>query len=391
MKIITVETLKAFLDELNKKYGTEFYSKVEADTTFQRKGESGGAGVDAFYKWLKERNYDLTNFRGLEDVFPVKDFPEIKVVNLAGGDTQIAGTGAPYATVEYEGKQVQIGGDCHFVLDGITPLVDGDFVQIICYDYAGRKKTFLFTVGNVEYAVPEGTTEITEDTVEQYNLNRAGRLIFPPSVKSVENYAFSNCSLLTSVSMPLCTSVGGASFGGCSSLTNVSLPSCTSVGISAFEECKKLTSVSLPSCTQVADDAFHGCSSLTNVSFPACTQVSDNVFRDCSSLTNATLPACTSVGRFAFGGCASLASISLPACTQVGQGAFVMCEKLASVNLPVCTSIGEMAFQMSSPQNVIFSDKWKPFLRIGLPHGTNIYNPDKTKKVDWNTMSWVNV
>lgn len=43
MKIITVETLKTFLDELNKKYGTEFYTKVEADTTFQRKG---GGNVD---------------------------------------------------------------------------------------------------------------------------------------------------------------------------------------------------------------------------------------------------------------------------------------------------------------------------------------------------------
>lgn len=50
MKIITVETLKKFLDELNKKYGTEFYTKTEADTTFQRKGESsGGEGADAFF------------------------------------------------------------------------------------------------------------------------------------------------------------------------------------------------------------------------------------------------------------------------------------------------------------------------------------------------------
>lgn len=40
MKIITVETLKAFLDELNKKYGTEFYSKVEADNKYQSKGDA---------------------------------------------------------------------------------------------------------------------------------------------------------------------------------------------------------------------------------------------------------------------------------------------------------------------------------------------------------------
>lgn len=40
MKIITVETLKKFLDELNKKYGTEFYSKVEADNKYQSKGDA---------------------------------------------------------------------------------------------------------------------------------------------------------------------------------------------------------------------------------------------------------------------------------------------------------------------------------------------------------------
>lgn len=40
MKIITIETLKAFLDELNKKYGTEFYTKTECDERYQQKGDA---------------------------------------------------------------------------------------------------------------------------------------------------------------------------------------------------------------------------------------------------------------------------------------------------------------------------------------------------------------
>lgn len=40
MKIITVETLKKFLDELNKKYGTEFYTKQEIDEKLKSNGES---------------------------------------------------------------------------------------------------------------------------------------------------------------------------------------------------------------------------------------------------------------------------------------------------------------------------------------------------------------
>ena len=53
MKIITVETLKKFLDELNKKYGTEFYSKTECDERYQQKGESSGGDVD--YQELARR------------------------------------------------------------------------------------------------------------------------------------------------------------------------------------------------------------------------------------------------------------------------------------------------------------------------------------------------
>lgn len=45
MKIITVETLKKFLDELNKKYGTEFYSKTESDSKYQTKGDYVTTGV----------------------------------------------------------------------------------------------------------------------------------------------------------------------------------------------------------------------------------------------------------------------------------------------------------------------------------------------------------
>lgn len=50
MKIITVETLKTFLDELNKKYGTEFYSKTEADNKYQSKG-------DAYTKTESDKRY----------------------------------------------------------------------------------------------------------------------------------------------------------------------------------------------------------------------------------------------------------------------------------------------------------------------------------------------
>ena len=263
-----------------------------------------GASVETFYQWLKERNYDLTNFQGLEKVFPVKDFPEIKAANLAGGDTKIVGTGAPNTIVEYDGKRAQVGSDGYFVLDGITPLVDGDLIEITCYDYAGRKKTFSVPVGKFEYAVPEGTTEITKEIVEQYNLNRAGRLVFPASVKRVSSSAFRGSQLISDIS--------------------------------------------LLGCTSVENDTFDGCTALTRVSFPACTRVGGSVFDDCTALTSASFPVCTSVGNFAFWNCHKL-------------------------------------------QMVVLSDEWAPHSKTSIPTTATVYNPDKTKKVDWKTMKWVNV
>lgn len=58
MKIITLDTLKTFLDELNKKYGMEFYTKTEVDRKL--KDVSGTTGytqsqVDALLKELESR------------------------------------------------------------------------------------------------------------------------------------------------------------------------------------------------------------------------------------------------------------------------------------------------------------------------------------------------
>lgn len=324
MKLITLDNLKTFLDKLLDQISTDVYTKKEVDEKLSKmntksdgyskveideklkeiKKINNNADADKFFGWLKERNYDLTNFQGLDGTFPVKDFPEIKADNLVGGDTKIAGTGAPNTIVEYGGKQAQIGSDGHFLLEGITPLVDGELIQITCYDYAGRKKPFSIAVGKIEYAVPEGTTEITYSIVEQYNLNRAGRLIFPPSVKTVNASVLYNCTLLTDISLP------------------------------------------------------------------ACTRVDTSALRNCSSLKNASLPLCTSIGRSAFDSCSLLTNVSLPACVSVGDYAFWDCNKL---------------------QTLVLSDGWTPSPKANIPTTATVYNQDKTKKVDWKTMSWVNV
>jgi hypothetical protein len=56
---------------------------------------------------------------------------------------------------------------------------------------------------------------------------------------------FQNCYRLTSVELPVCTSVGRSAFNNCTNLISIELPACTSVGQIAFYRCSALTSITL--------------------------------------------------------------------------------------------------------------------------------------------------
>ena len=142
-------------------------------------------------------------------------------------------------------------------------------------------------------------------------------LIIPDSVTSVGNYAFYNCTGLTSVTIGnSVTSIGACAFSDCTGLTSVTIPdSVTSIGKSAFDNtawynnqpnglvyagkvvyeykgtmpsntsivikdgtlgiadaaflyCWELTSITIPnSVTSIGSDAFYGCDNLTSITF----------------------------------------------------------------------------------------------------------------------------
>ena len=174
---------------------------------------------------------------------------------------------------------------------------------------------------------------------------------FDGDITTIGDWAFFNCSGLTSLTIPdSVTTIGYAAFAYCSSLTSATIPdSVTTIGDGAFDLCSSLTSIIIPdSVTTIGNYAFGRCESLTSATIPdSVTTIGEWAFNLCSSLTSATIPdSVTTIGDGAFYRCSSLTSIIIPdSVTTIGNWAFEGCSSLTSVTIPdSVTSIGVAFF-----------------------------------------------
>ena len=157
------------------------------------------------------------------------------------------------------------------------------------------------------------------------------------TVTSIGESAFSECSGLTSVTIPnSVTSIEGSAFYFCTGLTSITIPnSVTSIGDRTFLGCKGMTSMSIGnSVTSIGERAFSQCSGLTSVTIPnSVTNIGSDAFSYCSGLTSVTISnTVTSIGEFAFGVCSSLTSMTIPnSVTSIGERVFGACSSLTSI------------------------------------------------------------
>ena len=178
-----------------------------------------------------------------------------------------------------------------------------------------------------------------------------GVITFSRDVTKIGNYAFFDCSSLTSVTIPdSVTTIGERAFSRCNSLTSVTIgDSVTTIGWWAFEDCNSLTSVTIDnSVTTIGEAAFRDCTSLTSVTIPdSVTTIGEEAFRSCTSLTSVTIGnSVTTIGEYAFHSCKSLTSVTIPdSVTTIGSNAFYYCTSLTSVTIgDSVTTIGRSAF-----------------------------------------------
>ena len=213
----------------------------------------------------------------------------------------------------------------------------------VAYKYKGEMPT------NTNITIKDGTLGIAEYAFQ--NCSGLTSVTIPNSVTSIGERAFSGCSGLTSVTIPnSVTSIGGSAFEGCSGLTSVTIGnSVTSIGNYAFSYCSGLTSVTIPnSVTSIGSSAFSWCSGLTSVTIPnSVTSIGSSAFSGCSGLTSVTIPnSVTSIGGSAFSSCSGLTSVTIGnSVISIDNYAFAWCTDLTSVSIPnSVTSIGGYAF-----------------------------------------------
>ena len=272
----------------------------------------------------------------------------------------------------------------------VTVLADG-----LEYRVTGGIIRFDGVDGTIYYCQPSVTKAVIPNKIDGCPITNIG------------DYAFKDCSRLTSVTIPdSVTSIGYQAFSGCSSLTSLTIPnSVTSIGSNAFEDCQSLTDV----CYSGTKDQwktieFGRGNSLLNNSIIHCTNgdIDDGIAISVEesgifegnitwSYGNGTLTiqgtgdmgeanvvanppwlvyndqihtvhisdGVTSIGIQAFNDCTNLTSMTIPnSVTSIGVSVFKGCSSLTSINIPgSVTSIENYTFNdCSSLTNVTIPD-----------------------------------
>ena len=191
-----------------------------------------------------------------------------------------------------------------------------------------------YTSSNGKVVEPYSSTAFGATMLSNTYKDGVGIIEFNAPITKIGDYAFKNCSSLTSVTIgDSVTTIGDNAFTYCSSLKEFNGKYASEDGrcliidgtLNSFAPAG-LTEYTIPdSVTTIRDWAFAGCSSLTDITIPdSVTTIGERAFSGCDSLTSVTIPdSVTTIGDCAFELCDSLTSVYCKAITPPAGGSYM--------------------------------------------------------------------
>ena len=190
-------------------------------------------------------------------------------------------------------------------------------------------------------------------------------VVLPASVTAIEDFAYSNCSNLTSVNIPNhVVSIGEGVFSRCNGIEQITVEesnpvydsrnNCNAIietgSNTLIQGCKNTM---IPnSVTKIGNSSFHSCSGLTSIEIPdSVLEIGDAAFLSSGLSGKLTIGnSVMKIGDDSFFGCYDLTSIEIGnSLTRIGKRAFMYCDNfLGDLIIPnSVTCIDEMAFESS--------------------------------------------
>ena len=258
--------------------------------------------------------------------------------------------------------------------------------------------------GKTRVVIPDGVTCIGMAAFDSCKLLTS--VSIPGSIKTIESYAFCECSSLMDVTIPdSVTSMGESVFEWCWSLETVTVGNgVAGIGKYTFANCTSLIDVTIGhSVESIGESAFNGCLSLSRIMIPNNVKViGSGAFMFCGELESVTLPnGITSIEDYVFSGCQALNDIIIPqTVTTIGDGAFDTCRSLTSITIPnsvmnigdgafrVCESLTKILFEGDAP-SIDYDCFWNANYKCTAYVSRGTVGWGVEIPGTWNNINWV--
>ncbi|MBQ8783310.1 MAG: leucine-rich repeat domain-containing protein [Clostridia bacterium] len=252
------------------------------------------------------------------------------------------------------GSAVTSVGDFSFYGSGVKSVVIPASVKTIgSYAFSLCNSLVSFSVDSSNTAFSAGSNGELMNKAKTYIYRYpSGRTessyTLPTTVRIIAVGAFSGDDDLVTVDTSYTVTINDYAFTMCQSLSSVTLTLVSTLKPYAFADCNSLSAVSAPKLKTVGEYTFFGCDELTDLSgFTAMTEISSYAFSNIQGIKTLTIPSTvTAIGDYAFNNCDNLATLTVPSNVKnIHTGAFANCDNLNSVILEEgITTVYQYAF-----------------------------------------------